>query len=90
MIVGITDTIRIECYLCTSCFAELQINFAKLDYSINEDDSVLDLITMQFRRAENDFTLKLTPVSIANESVQDVVACIDPNEEARASPGERW
>ena len=54
---------------------------------------MLDLITMQFRRTENDFTLKLTPVSIANESMQNVVACIDPNdvdEETRASPGERW
>ena len=34
---------------------------------------------MQYRRTENDFTLRLTPVSIADsESMYDVVAFVDP------------
>jgi hypothetical protein len=70
---------------------ELQINFEQLGYSINEGDSVAGQIAMQFGGTEDDFTLKLTPVSIADsKSMYDVVAFIDPDttdEEARASTG---
>ena len=76
------------------CFTELEINFEELDYSINEGDSTENLITMQYRRTENCFTLRLTPVSIADsESMYDVVAFVDPadiNEEARATAGDRF
>ena len=74
-----------------SRFTELQINFNKLNYSIDEDDSMANLITMEFRRTENDFTLRLTPVSIADsESLYDIVPFVDPNhidEDSRAMPG---
>ena len=74
------------------CFTELQINFAKFDYCIDEGDSTANLIMMQYRRTENDFTLRLTPVSIADsESMYDVVAFVDPadiDEEARATAGD--
>ena len=74
------------------CFTELQINFEELDYSIDEGDSTANLITMQYRRTENDFTLRLTPVSIADsETMYDVVAFVDPadiDEEARATAGD--
>ena len=74
------------------CFTELQINFEELDYSIEEGESTADLITMQYRRTENDFTLRLTPVSIADsESMYDVVLFVDPDdidEEARATAGD--
>ena len=75
------------------CFTELQIYFDELDYSIDEGESTADLITMQYRRTENDFTLRLTPVSIADsESMYDVVAFVDPAdivEEARATAGDK-
>ena len=78
--------------VCLYCFTELQINFEELDYSIDEGDSTANLITMQYRRTENDFTLRLTPVSIADsESMYDVVAFVDPadtDEEARATAGD--
>ena len=74
------------------CFTELQINFEHLDYSIDEGDSTANLITMQYRRTENDFTLRLTPVSIADsESMYDVVVFVysaDIDEEARATAGD--
>ena len=74
------------------CFTELQINFEELDYSIHEGDSTANLITLQYRRTENDFTLRLTPVSIADsESMYDVVAFVYPNdieEETRATAGD--
>ena len=72
------------------CFTELQINFEELDYSINEGESTANKITMQYRRTENDFTLRLTPVSIADsESMYDVVAFVDPAEfVARATTGD--
>ena len=73
-------------------FTELEINFEELDYSIDEGDSTANLITMQYSRTENDFTLRLTPVSIADsESMYDVVAFVDPadiDEEARATAGD--
>ena len=47
---------------------------------------------MQYRRTESDFTLRLTPVSIADsESMYDVVAFVDPadiGEAARATAGD--
>ena len=75
------------------CFTELRIHFEELDYSIHEGDSTADLITMQYYwRTENNFTLRLTPVSIADsESMYDVVAFVDPadiDEEARATLGD--
>ena len=72
------------------CFTELQINFEELDYSINEGDSTANLITMQYRRTENDFTLRLTPVSIADsESMYDVGDFVpEIDEEARATAGD--
>ena len=74
------------------CFTELQINFEELDYSINEGESTANVITMQYRRTENDFTLRLTPVSIADsESMYDVMPFVDPadiDEEARATAGD--
>ena len=74
------------------CFTELQINFEELDFSIDEGDSTADLITMQYRRTENDFALRLTPVSIADsQSMYDVVAFVNPadiDEEARATAGD--
>ena len=74
------------------CFTELQINFEELDFSIDEGDSTANLITMQYRRTENDFTLRLTPVSIADsESMYDVVPFVDPadiDEEVRATAGD--
>ena len=74
------------------CFTELQINFEKLDYCIDEGDSTANLITMRYRRTENDFTLRLTPVSMSDsESMYDVAAFVDPHdsdEEARATAGD--
>ena len=74
------------------CFTELQINFEKFDYCINEGDSTANVITMQYRRTESDFTLRLTPVSIADsESMYDVVVFVDPadiGEAARATAGD--
>ena len=74
------------------CFTELQIKFDELDYSIDEGDSTADLITMHCRRTESDFTLRLTPVSIADsESMYDVVVFVDPadiGEAARATAGD--
>ena len=74
------------------CFTELQINLEELDFSIDEGDSTANLITMQYRRTENDFTLRLTPVSIADsESMYDVVAFVYPadfDEQARATAGD--
>ena len=96
MMVRDTDAnLNTECnsHVYTSSCAELQINFEQLGYSINEGDSVAGQIAMQFGGTEDDFTLKLTPVSIADsKSMYDVVAFIDPDttdEEARASTGER-
>ena len=46
---------------------------------------------MQFMRTENDFTLRLTPVSVGDsESLFDVASFIDPNdidEVSRATTG---
>ena len=74
------------------CFTELQINFEELDYSIDEGDSTANLITMQYRRTENDFTLRLTPVSIGDsESMYNVTEFVDPTvieEGARATAGD--
>ena len=78
--------------MCAYCFTELEINFDELDYSIEEGDSTANLITVQYRRTENDFTLRLTPVSITDsELMYDVVAFVDPtdiDEEARATAGD--
>ena len=75
------------------CFTELHINFEEWDYySIDEGDSTANLIVMQYRRTENDFTLRLTPVSIADsESMYDVMTFVYPadiDEEARATAGD--
>ena len=44
----------------------MEINFKTLDYSIREgeDATRTTSITMQFRKAQNPFTLLLSPVSI--------------------------
>ena len=73
-------------------FAELEINFYELDYSVVEGQSLENQISMQYRRTENEFSLTLTPLSIADSVAQfDLESFVDSNdidEEERASPGE--
>ena len=77
-------------YICYLLVTGLEINFEEDDYSIEEGGTLNSVIRLQFRQNQNQFTVRLCPVSIDTAEVMNLGSFIDCDtidEISRATPG---
>ena len=68
----------------------LEINFEEDDYSIEEGRTLSTVIRLQFRQNQNQFTVRLCPVSIDTAEAMNLGSFIDSDtidNISRATPG---